>query len=244
MKKSVPAALVLIGVALVVVLVWMYHRSSSGPADITPGTEQARVSESLSGEFLNSGDRDTGPRTSAANPRANAWINGSADDAPSDSAPDFRRSAVEDTLMDPFLDDDEQDDEHVIGGMVIDEEGVPLEGIEVLASQLIPDGGSSSNFDQMEPGVLSVFSDSEGAFLFRNLEDGSYRLRIAPAEGIAPTQKTVRVGPLNVKLVVAFQWEITVLGTVSSKAGRPLENTKVTAGRQGPSPVRQPSRAG
>ena len=235
MTKSVPAALVLIGLALVVLLMWMYHRPSTGLDEIAAGTEQARVSESLSGEFLNSGDSDTDPQRSA-DPGRNARSNGLTEDASAsgDFVPLSRQPAGQDELLEPDWVDEEQDEENVIGGMVIDEEGEPLSGIEVLALHVDPEKGPSSNFDQMDAGVLSVYSDSEGAFLFRNLEDGTYQLRIAPADGVAPNLTTVRVGPLNVKLVVAFQWEIRVHGTVSSAAGKPLENVQVTAGRQSP----------
>jgi len=135
--------------------------------------------------------------------------------------------------------DSEQAEDRVIGGMVIDEEGHPLSGIEVLARRVDPGDGNPSEFDQMDMGVLSVFSQADGLFLFSGLEDGAYQLRVAPADGIAPAMTTVRAGLLNVKLVVVMLWDIRVHGTVSSSDGRPLENVQVTAGRQ-----TQPTRTG
>jgi len=146
--------------------------------------------------------------------------------------PSRATASTADTSPAPDSSHSEQAGDLVIGGMVIDEEGEPLSGIEVLAKRIDPADSSPPLFDQMDEGVLSTFSDFDGAFLFMDLEDGTYQLRIAPAEGIAPALTTVRVGPLNVKLVVVFLWDIRVYGTVSDTAGKPLENVQVTAGRQ------------
>lgn len=120
----------------------------------------------------------------------------------------------------------------VIGGMVMDEEGNPLGGIEVLAKRVDSEESPSTLFDQLDEGVLSIFSDFSGTFLFRGLEEGTYHLRIAPAEGVAADLKTVRVGLLNVNLVVVLLWDIRVFGTVSNTEDKPLQNVQVTAGRQ------------
>ena len=57
-------------------------------------------------------------------------------------------------------------------------------------------------------------------------------LRSSKLKGIVPAMKTVRVGLLNVNLVVVLLWDIRVYGTASSTEGKPLQDVQVTAGRQ------------
>ena len=188
-----------------------------------PGSGFRQASASSAADDADSRSRQANVSSPAGDPASRAR-----------ERPSRQAAFTADTPYASDLSDSEQAEDLVIGGMVIDEEGESLSGTEVLARRIDPEESSPPLFDQMDEGVLSVFSDSAGAFLFRDLEDGAYQLRIAPAEGIAPALTTVRVGLLNVKLVVAFQWEIRVHGTVSSEAGRPLENVQVTAGRQSP----------
>jgi len=222
MTKSVPAALILIGLILVILLVGFYNRASTGQAGNEVKIDQAQVVH------------DKAPQTSATNPKRKASRAGSRDGVSpaGETVPGSMEPARNANRLTPDYSDDEQNEELVIGGMVIDEDGNPLPGIEVLARRIDPEEGPSPLFDQMDEGVQSIFSGFGGAFLFSNLEDGTYQLRIAPAEGVAPTLMTVRVGLLNVKLVVLLQWEIRVYGTVSSTAGELLQDVQVTAGRQ------------
>ena len=79
-----------------------------------------------------------------------------------------------------------------------DEEGNPVSFIEVLAERIDHSDSAAMVYED----VPSVFSDFDGAFLFGNLEDGEYRISIAPAKGIAPAEARVWAGTLNVSLVV------------------------------------------
>ena len=100
--------------------------------------------------------------------------------------------------------DDEDSEEFVIGGHVQDEEGNPLSHIKILAEWTADSDGAPLEADLVAENVQSVFSDSDGAFLLSKLEDGEYRVRLAPVAGVAPAEVTVRVGTLNVNLVVVM----------------------------------------
>ena len=222
MTKSVPAALVLIGLVLVILLVGFCDRPSTRQAGNEAKIDQAQIVHGKA------------PQTSATNSKRKASRAGSRDGVSpaGETVPGSMEPAKNANRLAPDYSDDEQNEELVIGGMVIDEDGNPMSGIEVLARRIDPEEGPSPSFDQMDEGVLSIFSDFGGTFLFSNLEDGTYQLRVAPAEGVASALMTVRVGLLNVKLVVLLQWEVRVYGTVSSTAGDLLQNVQVTAGRQ------------
>jgi hypothetical protein len=223
---------------------WFEDDPSKGGASVGAGQNSVQA-ESRGSAVLSGPNAQNSTKPSSAR-EPNTWFQQandfprSDDAAPTAQAGSSRSNANAASIVSgQDTSDNEQAEDLVIGGMVIDEEGHALSGIEVLARRVDPADGNPSEFDQMDMGVLSVFSEPDGFFLFSDLEDGAYQLRIAPAAGIAPTLTTVRVGLLNVKLVVVMLWDIRVYGTVSSTAGRPLEDVQVTAGRQ-----TQPTRTG
>jgi hypothetical protein len=237
MKNWFQLALVLAVLASGVWLVWSEDDPSIDQANTGRGENSVQVESRDSTLSNDPGTRIKTGQLSARDPDSRfrqASDTSSADDLVSIARERPSRSTAftANSSSAPDVSDHEKNEELVIGGMVIDEDGSPLSGIEVLARRIDPEDGPSPSFDQMDEGVLSIFSDFGGAFLFSDLEDGTYQLRIAPAEGVAPDLTTVRVGPLNVKLVVVLLWDIRVYGTVSSTAGKSLENVQVTAGRQ------------
>jgi hypothetical protein len=223
---------------------WFEDDPSSGRATVGTGQNIVQAESRGSAMFSGPDEQNTTERSSDLEP--NTWLRQASGSSPDDDPASKARAGSSGTdeitaniRSAQDSSDNGQAEDRVIGGMVIDEEGQPLSGIEVLARRIDSANSDPSSFNQLDMDVLSVFSDAGGYFLFSDLEDGAYQLRIAPAAGISPDLTTVRVGLLNVKLVAAMVWDIRVHGTVSSAAGRPLENVQVTAGRQ-----TQPTRTG
>ncbi len=125
--------------------------------------------------------------------------------------------------------DHEGPEKSVIGGLVQDEDGNPVSYVEVLAERLDDFNGTPGVVDLELENAQSVFSDFSGAFLFENLEDGEYQVRLAPVEGIAPAQSRVRAGALNVNLVLVELRDVGIYGTVSSTDGVPIKNVQIVA---------------
>jgi hypothetical protein len=78
--------------------------------------------------------------------------------------------------------------------------------------------------------VHLALSDFDGSFLIGNLEDGEYRVRVVPVEGIAPAQVKVRAGTLDVRLVVVVLRDFQVYGIVQSTDGKPIEGVHIIVG--------------
>ena len=112
--------------------------------------------------------------------------------------------------------------------MVQDEEGNPQSNVEVQAERIDDSDGTPQVADDPPlEHAQSIFSDFGGAFLFSELEDGEYRVRLAPLTGIVPAQTTARAGTLNVNLVVVMLRDVRVYGTVSSSDANQVSHPKL-----------------
>lgn len=228
MKNRSLLVLMLAGLAVTVYLLWFDHSPSTEPANSGGAGQRSQVEpERDPGLPLNPGERDAAAQISARSP-----------DAAAAQANNFAAvDSSESTLLGPAgvdraasdLPDDEESGKFFIGGLVQDEEGNPQSNIEVLAERLGDAGGAPLGVDPAIGHVQSIYSDFTGAFLFSDLEDGEYRVRLAPLADIAPAEKKVRAGTLNVNLVLVEQREVRIYGTVNSTDGAPIEDVHIVA---------------
>jgi len=131
---------------------------------------------------------------------------------------------------DSDIPDDEEPEEFIIGGLVQDEAGNPLPNFEVLAERIGDSDDAPAVADLTIENEQSIFSAFDGAFFFRHLEDGDYRIHVAPVEDFLPAMAIVRAGTLNVILVVVKLRDVLVYGTVNSVDGQPIEGVRIVAG--------------
>jgi hypothetical protein len=228
MKNRFLLVLMLAGLAAAVYFLWFEHGPSTEPANTGGAGQRSQVeSERDPGLPLDPGERDAAARISATNP-----------DAAAAQADNFAATDIsESTLLRPAgvdratsdLPDDEESEKFFIGGLVQDEEGNPQSNIEVLAERLGDAGGAPLVIDPARGNVRSIYSDFTGTFLFSDLEDGEYRVRLAPLAGIAPAETKVRAGTLNVNLVLVVLREVRVYGMVNSTDGAPVEDVHIVA---------------
>ena len=221
MKKWLILALVFVGIVVSVLLVWFEDDPSTELMNTDIGEELSQLEKEApklpldpvvhSSELQ---DSDKRPNASEEQVNSNALADVSA------SKP--RRSARLDPVAADFW-DDEEPELFYIGGMVQDEDGTPQSSVEVLVERVNGSDGVLS----LDRNVQSIFSDLGGGFLFGDLEDGEYLVSLAPVEGIAPSQTTVRAGTLNVRLVLVVQWDFRIYGTVSSTDGKPIDDVHI-----------------
>ena len=236
MKHKLPWTLALTVLAVGIALLWLDDSPSTEGAS-TPGTVKGSPREAVEARPLfgpgqrdtmardSSGGRDSGAARTAAKARGSGEFQDS-DTAPTDAAASKPRrpaSAAGDAAEFPAA---EESEKTVIGGRVQDEQGNPQSGIEVLAERVADPAGA----DAAAGDVQSSFTDSEGAFLFENLKDGEYEVRLAPLAGMVPAQAMVRGGALNVTLTVMWLRDIRVHGTVSSTDAEPIEGVHIIVG--------------
>lgn len=224
MKKWLILALVVAGLVLSILLVWFEDNPSAELINADIGEERSQLEKEVPKLALDPGGRSSKLQDSGNRPNSSAeQVNNNSLADVSASKP--RKSARVDPVASDFR-DDEEPELFYIGGLVQDEDGNPQSNVEVLAERI---GG----FDGVLPSVKnvqSIFSDFGGAFLFGDLEDGEYLISIAPVEGIAPSETTVRAGTLNVRLVLVLQWNYRVYGTVSSTDGKPIDDVHIITG--------------
>ena len=224
MKKWLILALVLGGLVASVLLVWVEDDSSTELINEDMGEELSQLEKKAPKLPLDSGRRSSELQDSGKRPDSSAeQLNSESLADVSASKP--RNSARVDPVDSDFW-DDEEPELFYIGGLVQDEDGNPQSNIEVLVVRL----GGSDGVLPLTKNVQSVFSDFAGAFLFGDLEDGEYLVSLAPVEGIAPSETTVRAGTLNVMLVLVVQWDFRVYGTVSSTDGKPIDDVYIITG--------------
>ena len=236
MKNRLVLALVLAGLAAGIGLLWFEDSPSINPADTGKAEQRPQVEAKEPRLLFGPGKRDAAAQISARDPGGpgaatkQAQTNRRA--AAHVSASEPREPAGADHAAWDFLDDEEEPaepEELVIGGLVQDEEGRPQPNIEVLAERIGDADGAPVVVESALEGVQSIFSDFLGAFLFRDLEDGEYRVSLAKVEGIAPAETRVRVGTLNANLVLVVLRDVRVYGTVSSTDGKPIKDVRVVA---------------
>jgi protocatechuate 3,4-dioxygenase beta subunit len=117
-----------------------------------------------------------------------------------------------------------------ISGMVIDEAGIGVPGIEVLATlknlfQLDEDPEASRNERERK-----ALADSDGFYEIQGLDDGEYRIRTQADDFYEAAQAVVRAGVETADLVLRERRpEVDIFGTVRSDEGEPLDNVEVFA---------------
>ena len=224
MKKWLILALVLVGLVVGILLVWVEDNPSTELINADIGEELSQLEKEAPQPPLDPGGRSSKLQDSGKRPDSPAEQENS--NSLSDvSASKPRRSARVDPVASDFW-DDEEPELFYIGGLVQDEDGNPQSNIEVLVQRV----GGSDGVLPLVKNVQSIFSDFAGAFLFGDLEDGEYLVSLAPVEGIAPSETTVRAGTLNVMLVLVVQWDYRVYGTVSSTDGKPIGDVHIISG--------------
>lgn len=224
MKKWIILALLLVGLAVSIFLVWVEDDPSTELINTDVGEELSQLEKEAPKPTLDPGARGFKPQDSGKRP------NSSEEQANSNSSADVsvskpRKSARVGPVDSDFW-DDEEPELFFIGGLVQDEDGNPQSNVEVLAERI----GGSDGVLPLVKGVQSIFTDLGGGFLFGDLEDGEYLVGLAPVEGIAPSETTVRAGTLNVMLVLVMQWDYRVYGTVSSTDGKPIDDVNIITG--------------
>ena len=230
MKNWYLLALLLAVLAAGVWLGWSEDDPAMDPESMNGG-EDIALDESRD-STLSSGPskRNRAGRTSAS--ESDTWLRQASVSSPADDGPSRPTVISSGTPSAGGASEFEQAENLVIGGLVMDEDSNPLSDIEVLAKLVDVEGNPHEEFDRLDEGVLSVYSDSNGEFMFSGLADGAYRVRIAPYDDISPAQTTVRVGTLNVSLVAIILWDLRIYGTVSDTSDSPLPDVQITAGRQ------------
>lgn len=225
MKNRLLMVLVTAAFVAAVLLLWIEHRpeDSAGSAgelsrvelDVNPGLSPAP------------GDRDAAVPVAAGNPdEKSTQANGSAI-ADVRSSRTLNPEGADRAALD--LPGDEDSEKSVIGGTVEDEDGNPQSNFEVLAERIHHSDSADLLVDSAPHEAQSVFSDFNGTFLFDSLEDGEYRLSLAPVEGMAPAQTRVRAGTLNARLVVVVPRDVRVHGKVNSTNGGPVKGVNILA---------------
>ena len=227
MKNQLLLTLVLASLTAGILLLWFEDSPSTEKANKGSTEQRSQLETKDSKRSFGPGERDAAAQISTSGPHAAAVPANSP--APVDvSASKPPKQARTGRAASEFP-DDEEPEEFVIGGLVQDEEGNPLSNVEVLAERLDISNGAPVVVDSAPENVRSTFSEFDGAFLFDKLEDNEYRVRLAPAAGIAPAETRVRAGTLNVNLVVVELRDIRVYGTVNSTDGTPIEDVHIVA---------------
>ncbi len=116
-----------------------------------------------------------------------------------------------------------------IAGRVLDEDGYPVPGIELVARAQHLFGVDATAF---QPGTLPeyvVYTGPDGSFSFQGLADGDYVVQTIAMNRYLPAQASVRAGNAGVDLVVLEQArELLIYGWVATSDGSPLQYVSVT----------------
>ena len=222
-NRSLLLALVLAGLAAGILLLWFEDGPSTEPAKTSNAEERSQVEPEDPKLSFRPGERKIAAQISAKRPDSAAKQANRSTPADVSASNPLKPARVNHAASD-FPDDDEPE-EVVIAGWVQDEEGNPVSFIEVMAERLDDSDGAAMVVEN----VQSIYSDFTGVFLFDNLEDGEYRVRLAPVAGIAPAETRVRAGTLNANLVVVVLRDVRVYGTVNSTDGAPIKDVNIIA---------------
>lgn len=228
MKNWILLALVLAGLAAVILLVWVEDTPWAGSANPGSAEEQSQFEPETPRLPFGPGGRDAASKPLAKSPDSAAEQTNNPSQTDMSASKPLKSTRANRTA--PDFPDYEEAEEFVIGGLVQDEDGNPLPHIAVLAERIDDPEADPLVDDPMVEDVPSTLSDFDGTFLFDKLEDGEYRVSIAHIDGIAPVQTTVRAGTLNLTLVVVVLWDFRIYGTVSSTDGEPIEDVHIITG--------------
>lgn len=138
-------------------------------------------------------------------------------------------SEPEETSAREAATEDESEDKSggmAISGAVMDDRGVLLPGIQVLARQVsgpAQDPGSTT----IAAGGQSQLTDELGSFAFENIGEGEYELAVAENAEYRPARLQVRAGASNAELTLQRIRSVRVFGQVADPAGEPLAEVQV-----------------
>jgi len=107
----------------------------------------------------------------------------------------------------------------LLGGRVIDQRGAPVAGLAVTASRRAENRSFSS----------TARTNANGNFQFRDIATGEYLLKTGASSTFPSISQFARSGATSTTLVVDRQYQIQVVGRVSSQNGQPIANAVVTA---------------
>lgn len=108
-----------------------------------------------------------------------------------------------------------------IAGTVMDDRGVTLAGIAVVATPFAVVGGRQ--------GALSRMTDRQGMFVFEPLSEGEYELAAMGSEQYRPGIVRVRAGVENAEIRLQRVGEVQVSGRVADQLdGTPLEGVRIS----------------
>lgn len=110
-----------------------------------------------------------------------------------------------------------------ISGSVIDDAGVPLAGMEVVATPAVAIG------EQLESRPDRAITDAHGMFEFTELESGEYTLNVGESETHHGGTLRARAGSDAADIHLQRKGEIMVVGTVRDESAAPLEGAGVRA---------------
>ncbi len=223
MKNWSLLALVLAGLVAGILLLWFEDGPSTELEKSGSAEELSQVEPKNPKLSFGPDERETATQISAKRPDSEAKQANRSTPADVSASKPLKSARVNRTASD--FPDYEEPEEFVIAGLVQDEDGNPLSFIEVLAERIDHSDSAALVYED----VASIFSDFDGAFLFGKLEDGEYRVRIAPVEGIARAEARVRAGTLNVSLVVVVLRNVRVYGTVNRTDGAPIKDVNIIA---------------
>jgi hypothetical protein len=110
-----------------------------------------------------------------------------------------------------------------IAGRVLNREGLPLPGIEVVATAL--------NLADAELGATGAqertFSSQDGVYQFEDLSRGQYEVRTEASEWYQPSRVRVNTGTYSADLILLELQEICARGRVRSTEGELLDRVSV-----------------
>lgn len=127
------------------------------------------------------------------------------------------------TVDDEGADDDEEMPPESIAGSVLDQEGVALDGIQVMLTRVRLFGKSSSRGG----GTQSSTTSGGGFFEFSDLPPGEYRLTTKAGKDYRDASSVVRTGIYSANLVLSKTQEVIVFGIVSATEGKPIGGARV-----------------
>jgi hypothetical protein len=197
---------------------------------VTLLVDQVRNQESVSDNSQTGSRAAPGQRSFSASP-SSSDAGSEATVEPTDAANAEQDPAAvdpvgeDDPAHQPAVADDEAP-ELSISGAVLDDRGILLPGIDVLATP-VNDGMQESAETPAVIGGASQRTDELGSFLFENIEDGEYELAVAASAQYRPAIKRVRAGASNAELILQRIRSVRVFGQVVSDVGDPLAEVQV-----------------
>ncbi len=115
-----------------------------------------------------------------------------------------------------------------ISGAVLDDSGMLLPGISVIARPTRRPG-TGQGATQTSGGVLRQQTDRLGSFTFDDLAEGEYELAVAENTQYHPARLRVRAGVANAEIMLQRIRSVRVYGLITDDVGNPLEGVRIRA---------------